>query len=203
MPSIDPVAPGTGWLDAGAALSGAAAVEGVAADGVAAAVAAVLVVAAAGSADVRAGRGAASGAGLERGGVGRLGRGGLLGAAATGDEDEERADGQRTHGMEPPERRQSVCSPVLYLYVAAAVVGVVLLGASIFGSGTTTLRRTTEAAMATGSPMLALLSVRVWTYLLAFGGVTGVLLRLVGHEGEPVTGLGLFAVGGLAAAWRG
>jgi membrane protein implicated in regulation of membrane protease activity len=47
--------------------------------------------------------------------------------------------------------------------------------------------------------MLALLSVRVWTYLLAFGGVTGVLLRYLGHEGEPTSAIGALVVGVLAA----
>jgi membrane protein implicated in regulation of membrane protease activity len=47
--------------------------------------------------------------------------------------------------------------------------------------------------------MLALLSVRVWTYLLAFGGVTGMLLRVLGHEGEPKSALGAVVVGVLAA----
>ena len=47
--------------------------------------------------------------------------------------------------------------------------------------------------------MLALLSVRVWTYLLAFGGVTGVLLRLVGHEGEPLSAIVSLVVGAVAA----
>jgi membrane protein implicated in regulation of membrane protease activity len=87
---------------------------------------------------------------------------------------------------------------VLSLYLAAAIIGLVLLGASIFvghdhsaghdGSGD-----------GEGSPMLALLSVRVWTYLLAFAGVTGVLLRLVGHEGEPLTAIVSMVVGIVAA----
>jgi membrane protein implicated in regulation of membrane protease activity len=92
---------------------------------------------------------------------------------------------------------------VLYAYVALAIVGFVLLGASLLGAG-----HDAGHDVAVGhdglstdhaSPASALLSVRVWTYLLAFGGVTGVLLRLVGHEGEPTSALGALAVG-IAAA---
>jgi membrane protein implicated in regulation of membrane protease activity len=88
---------------------------------------------------------------------------------------------------------------VLYVYVAAAIVGLVLLAASFFGAGhdhTSGHDGTTEGD---ASPMLALLSVRVWTYLLAFGGVTGVLLRYLGHEGEPTSAIGALVVGVLAA----
>ncbi len=50
------------------------------------------------------------------------------------------------------------------------------------------------------SPASALLSVRVWTYLLAFGGITGVLLRTVGRVHEPKAAVGALAVGAVAAA---
>ncbi|HTQ46883.1 MAG TPA: hypothetical protein VMI75_29215 [Polyangiaceae bacterium] len=88
---------------------------------------------------------------------------------------------------------------MLYLYLATAVVGVVLLGASIFVGHDHTVGHDGGEDV-DGSPMLSLLSVRVWTYLLAFGGVTGILLRLLGHEGEPVSAIGALVVGTAAAA---
>lgn len=88
---------------------------------------------------------------------------------------------------------------MLYLYLAAAVIGLVLLGASVF-VGHDHAATHDGSGDGEGSPMLALLSVRVWTYLLAFGGVTGVLLRLVGHEGEPLSAVVALGVGGVAAA---
>ena len=87
---------------------------------------------------------------------------------------------------------------MLYAYVAAAVVGLVLLGASLFGAGHDHAAAH-DAAHADESPMLALLSVRVWTYLLAFGGATGLLLRLVAHAGEPWSAIVAAGVGGVAA----
>ncbi|HEY6463979.1 MAG TPA: hypothetical protein VIY73_27605, partial [Polyangiaceae bacterium] len=57
-----------------------------------------------------------------------------------------------------------------------------------------------DASTESVSPAFALLSVRVWTYLLAFGGATGVLLRLVAHESEPATAVAALVVGVLAAA---
>jgi membrane protein implicated in regulation of membrane protease activity len=92
---------------------------------------------------------------------------------------------------------------VLYAYLALAIVGLVLLGASLFGAGhdhaASHAGAGTGEGEGQGSPALALLSVRVWTYVLAFGGVTGVLLRLVGHEGEPVSAIGAAVVGVTAA----
>ncbi len=86
-----------------------------------------------------------------------------------------------------------------YVYVAAAIVGLVLLAASLFGAGHDHGAGHDASTDGDASPMLALLSVRVWTYLLAFGGVTGVLLRFVGREGEPTSGIGAVVVGVLAA----
>ncbi len=43
--------------------------------------------------------------------------------------------------------------------------------------------------------LLWLLSIQLWTYLLAFGGLTGLLLRTVAHVGEPVAGLSALSVG--------
>lgn len=88
---------------------------------------------------------------------------------------------------------------MLYVYVAAAIVGVVLLVASLFGHGHHAAGHD-GSAEGDASPMLALLSVRVWTYLLAFGGLTGVLLRLLGREGEPTSAIAALVVGVVAAA---
>jgi membrane protein implicated in regulation of membrane protease activity len=88
---------------------------------------------------------------------------------------------------------------VLYVYLTAAVIGLVLLGASIFVGHDHSAGHDSDGS-GDGSPMLALLSVRVWTYLLAFSGVTGVLLRLVGHEGEPLSAIVALVVGVAAAA---
>jgi membrane protein implicated in regulation of membrane protease activity len=91
---------------------------------------------------------------------------------------------------------------VVYAYVACAIVGLVLLGASLLGAGHDHAAGHDGAGHDDGesSPMLALLSVRVWTYVLAFGGVTGVLLRLAAHEGEVVSAIGSLVVGVAAAA---
>jgi len=89
---------------------------------------------------------------------------------------------------------------VLYAYLAASVVGLVLLVASILGGGHDHAAASHDATGDHASPALALLSVRVWTYVLAFGGATGVLLRLVEHVREPWCALASATVGGVAAA---
>ncbi len=89
---------------------------------------------------------------------------------------------------------------VLYVYVALAIVGLVLLGASLAGAGHDHAIGHDAAGADHTSPASALLSVRVWTYLLAFGGITGVLLRTVGRVHEPKAAIGALAVGAVAAA---
>jgi membrane protein implicated in regulation of membrane protease activity len=89
---------------------------------------------------------------------------------------------------------------VLYVYVAAAIVGLVLLVASLFGAGHDHAVAHDGSGEGGASPAQALLSVRVWTYLFAFGGVTGVLLRLLVHEGEGPSAAGALVVGVVAAA---
>jgi membrane protein implicated in regulation of membrane protease activity len=88
---------------------------------------------------------------------------------------------------------------VVYVYLAAAVVGAVLLVASLFGAGHDH-DAGHDAAGEHASPAFALLSVRVWTYVLAFGGATGLLLRFVAHVGEPWRAVASLAVGAVAAA---
>jgi membrane protein implicated in regulation of membrane protease activity len=85
---------------------------------------------------------------------------------------------------------------VLYAYLGAAVVGAVLLVASILGAGHD---HATAHDADHDSPALALLSIRVWTYILTFGGLTGLLLRLVAHAHEPLSGIGAALVGVTAA----
>jgi membrane protein implicated in regulation of membrane protease activity len=46
-----------------------------------------------------------------------------------------------------------------------------------------------------GAAAGVLFSLQLWTYLLAFGGLTGLLLRTLAHVGEPAAGLCALAVG--------
>lgn len=87
---------------------------------------------------------------------------------------------------------------MLYAYIGASVVGVLLLLASLFGAGHD--HAASHDADGDASPALALLSVRVWTYVLAFGGITGLLLRRVAHAHEPMSAIGACVVGVAAAA---
>ena len=99
---------------------------------------------------------------------------------------------------------------VLYAYVFATIVGGVMLGASLLGghhggiehdaSGGPTDTHGSDAN--TESIALRIFSVRVWTYLLAFGGMTGLLLRTIAHTHEPATAVlsaGVGLVAGLMA----
>jgi hypothetical protein len=84
-------------------------------------------------------------------------------------------------------------------YLFASIVGWVLLGASLAGGhGTsdggahaTALEHVDHAT----TPQSFFLSLRLWTYVLAFGGTTGVLLRLAAGLGEPLTLLTSLGVG--------
>jgi hypothetical protein len=102
-------------------------------------------------------------------------------------------------------------------YLFASIVGWVLLGASLasgHGSGDGAHAAAPHAidhvdhasSPHASSPASLLMSLRLWTYVLAFGGTTGVLLRLAAHTDEPLTlltSLGVGAVSGVAAqlAW--
>lgn len=46
-----------------------------------------------------------------------------------------------------------------------------------------------------GGAALFFFSLQFWTYLLAFGGLTGLLLRTLAHAGEPVSGICALGVG--------
>ncbi|HZU83142.1 MAG TPA: hypothetical protein VE987_09510, partial [Polyangiaceae bacterium] len=91
---------------------------------------------------------------------------------------------------------------VVYVYLAASIVGCVLLVASVLGAGH---GHDAGHDASTGggehaSPAFALLSLRVWTYVLAFGGATGLLLRWVAPVAEPWRALLAGGVGVVAAA---
>jgi hypothetical protein len=85
---------------------------------------------------------------------------------------------------------------VLYVYLFAAVVGGVLLAASVALGG----HHGADGGDAAGADHghdpgpggalgATLLSVRFWTYLLAFGGGTGLVLRLAVGTGGALTAL--------------
>ena len=88
--------------------------------------------------------------------------------------------------------------PVVYAYVSAAIVGLVLVAASLAGAGHE--HAGSHDLGEHPSPAFALLSVRVWTYFLAFGGVTGSALRLAVHAGEPSSAIAAGGVGVIAGA---
>jgi membrane protein implicated in regulation of membrane protease activity len=88
---------------------------------------------------------------------------------------------------------------VLYAYIGAFVVGALLLGASLLGAGHEHAA-SHDVDGGDASAAFALLSVRFWTYLLAFGGVTGLLVRLVAREKEPIPAVAALVVGTAAAA---
>jgi membrane protein implicated in regulation of membrane protease activity len=80
---------------------------------------------------------------------------------------------------------------MLTLYLAALVVGGALLGFSLLGGhGHDVGHDVDHGGGHEGSAIAAALaSVRFWTYLLAFGGACGVLLRTLAHTPEPLGGL--------------
>lgn len=104
---------------------------------------------------------------------------------------------------------------VLSLYVFALILGGLLLGVSLLGGHHASDMHpvqldhgvmTGDASAASQDPshphpasasslLPQLLSIRGLTYLLAFGGGTGLLLRLLGRVGEPVAVLISLAVG--------
>lgn len=88
---------------------------------------------------------------------------------------------------------------MLYAYLSASIVGLVMLVASLSGAGHGHAVGH-EAGGEHVSPAFAVLSLRVWTYVLAFGGATGLLLRLVARTGEPSAAIAASVVGVVAAA---
>jgi membrane protein implicated in regulation of membrane protease activity len=112
---------------------------------------------------------------------------------------------------------------VFFVYLFAAVAGCLLVLVSLFGGGhqdadaSAALDHASADMSADGaghgrllgdghsghhdtagglpSALGWLLSVQVWTYLLAFGGATGLLLRLVAHVAEPLAAAGALTVG--------
>jgi membrane protein implicated in regulation of membrane protease activity len=89
---------------------------------------------------------------------------------------------------------------VLYLYVFGAIVGGVLLGASVVSGHGHDAGGGHDGGDGQGhdgdqnhhggsSAATLLLSLRLWTYLLAFGGATGLVLRLALGTAEPLTAI--------------
>ncbi len=88
---------------------------------------------------------------------------------------------------------------MVYAYLCAAILGVVLLLAGIAG-GAHDHDAGHDAGGEHASPAAALLSVRTWTYLLAFGGLTGLLLRYAAPVAEPWRAVLSLGVGVAASA---
>jgi hypothetical protein len=95
---------------------------------------------------------------------------------------------------------------MLYAYLVGAIVGGVLLVASLVMGGSHEAGHTLgdHGGHDADSPASTLFSVRLWTYFLAFGGATGLVLRTLVKTGEPLAailagGVGLTA-GGVAQA---
>lgn len=100
------------------------------------------------------------------------------------------------------------------VYLFAAIVGVILLGAALFGSGHQGAHdigsdgadgavsdSTGGDGHETQSPLSAagaLLSLRFWTYVLTFGGLAGLTLRYLAHQTEPIPAIAALASGVLA-----
>lgn len=111
---------------------------------------------------------------------------------------------------------------MLAAYLFALVVGGALLVASLVGghhdtghdggAGHDAGHDTHDAHHGARDLAWSILSIRFWTYVLAFGGATGVLLHLLAKAPEPLTGLlsagvgaaaGLFVQALIARAARG
>ena len=93
---------------------------------------------------------------------------------------------------------------MFHVYLAASLIGAVLLVASLVLGGHG-VGHDVDASGAGGheagaaSLALQFFSVRFWTYVLAFGGGTGVLLRWLAGVGEPLAALVAASVGFAAA----
>jgi membrane protein implicated in regulation of membrane protease activity len=96
--------------------------------------------------------------------------------------------------------------PVLYVYLFGAIVGGVLLGASVVAGHGHDAAGGHDAGGHDaghghdhdGSAVAYLVSLRLWTYLLAFGGATGLVLRLALGAAEPLAAILAGAVGATA-----
>lgn len=90
---------------------------------------------------------------------------------------------------------------MLAVYLVATIVGGALLVASLatgHHAGALEAHSGGAGDPGHGGPANALLSLRFWTYLIGFGGLTGLLLRLVAHTGEPFCALAALGVGALS-----
>lgn len=95
---------------------------------------------------------------------------------------------------------------MLAAYLFALVVGGALLAVSLLGGhhdaaghhGDAGHDASHDGHHGAKDLVWSILSIRFWTYGLAFGGATGLLLRLLARAPEPLTGLLSAAVGGAA-----
>jgi membrane protein implicated in regulation of membrane protease activity len=84
---------------------------------------------------------------------------------------------------------------MLYAYLASTIIGGVLLLASLVTGGHHGGGGAEHHAENTASNLL---SVRLWTYFLAFAGATGLLLTLTGGAGTVLAGVLAAGVGAIA-----
>ena len=84
---------------------------------------------------------------------------------------------------------------MLYAYLFATVVGGVLLGVSVLGADHHGDAGDGGDAAHDGEAASALFSLRTWTYFLAFGGATGLLLTTLTGAGLVLTALLAASVG--------
>jgi membrane protein implicated in regulation of membrane protease activity len=75
---------------------------------------------------------------------------------------------------------------VLPLYVFTGVVGMILLGVSIFSGDHDHDAGHSEHPAHMGESPVGFFSLRFWTYFLAFGGSTGALLAWLSTTPEPI-----------------
>jgi membrane protein implicated in regulation of membrane protease activity len=91
---------------------------------------------------------------------------------------------------------------VLAVYLAATIVGGALVALSLATGHHAGALEAHSGGGGDGhaAPGQALLSLRFWTYLAGFGGLAGLLLRLIAHTGEPLCALAAAGVGVLAGS---
>jgi membrane protein implicated in regulation of membrane protease activity len=88
---------------------------------------------------------------------------------------------------------------VLSFYLFTGIVGMILLGVSIFSGDHDHDHDLGHDHGAVGDTPVGFFSLRFWTYFLAFGGSTGALLAWLTPTPEPFRG-GIAAAVGLASA---
>ena len=103
---------------------------------------------------------------------------------------------------------------LIYLYIASLIIGGVLLGGSILlgghhggdgggGHGADAGHDTSDTSESHGDAsgyLMLFLSLRFWTFFLAFFGLTGLVMQGLGLAG-PIVALGLAAAMGVLTGW--